>query len=149
MDKKQNFIKPVALSDDGLEKVAGGYNGEVISSGSFASQTGTSLNLLVNWNAVADGFGQKTLYVTVSATSYSLYSAANANSLELTVNGMSYVATPNAISYGGNTQVTNTLASFQIPNAVSPAMISASWRFNGVISGVPLNTIYASGTAIF
>ena len=62
---------------------------------------------------------------------------------------MSYVATPNAISYGGNTQVTNTLASFQIPNAVSPAMISAAWRFNGVISGVPLNTIYASGTAIF
>lgn len=149
MDKKQNFIKPVALSDDGLEKVAGGYNGEVISSGSFASQTGTSLNLLVNWNAVADGFGQKTLYVTVSATSYSLYSAANPNTLELNVNGMSYVATPNAISYGGNTQVTNTLASFQIPNAVSPAMISASWRFNGVISGVPLNTIYASGTAIF
>ena len=149
MDKKQNFIKPVALSDDGLEKVAGGYNGEVISSGSFASQTGTNLNLLVSWNAVADGFGQKTLYVTVSATSYSLYSAANPNTLELNVNGMSYVATPNAISYGGNTQVTNTLASFQIPNAVSPAMISASWRFNGVISGVPLNTIYASGTAIF
>ena len=94
MDKKQNFIKPVALSDDGLEKVAGGYNGEVISSGSFASQTGTSLNLLVNWNAVADGFGQKTLYVTVSATSYSLYSAANPNTLELNVNGMSYVPRP-------------------------------------------------------
>ena len=149
MDNKQNFIKPVALSDDGLEKVAGGYNGEVIPSGSGAAAAGTSLNLLVSWNAVADGFGQKTLYVTVSATSYSLYSAANPNTLELNVNGMSYVATPNAISYGGNTQVTNTLASFQIPNAVSPAMISASWRFNGVISGVPLNTIYASGTAIF
>ena len=149
MNNKQSFNKPVALSDVGLEKAAGGYNGEVISSGSFVSQTGTSLNLLVSWNAVADSFGQKTLYVTVSATSYSLYSAANPNTLELNVNGMSYVATPNAISYGGNTQVTNTLASFQIPNAVSPAMISASWRFNGVISGVPLNTIYASGMAIF
>ena len=149
MDKSQKASKLVPLSDEGLEMVAGGFNGEVVSAGSFASQTGTSLNLLVNWNAMADAFGQKTLYVTVSATSYSLYSAANPNTLELNVNGMSYVATPNAISYGGNTQVTNTLASFQIPSAVSPASISAAWRFNGVISGVPLNTIYASGTAIF
>ena len=138
-----------SLSDEGLEKVAGGYNGEVISSGSFSSQTGTSLNLLVSWKAAADAFGQKTLYVTVSSTSYSLYSAANANSLELTVNGMTYTATPNAVSYDGAALATHTLAGFTIPNAVGPAAITAAWHFNGVISGVALGTIRASGMANF
>lgn len=145
-DKQNNFV---SLPDEGLEKVAGGYNGEVISSGSFSSQTGTHLNLLVSWNAVGDAFGQKTLYITLSSTSYSLQAAALPNSLELTVNGMTYVATPNAVNYSGNTLATNTLASFQIPSAVSPASIQAAWRFNGVIGGVPLNTIYASGIATF
>ena len=149
MKKESNRSGIVPLSDEGLEKVAGGYNGPVISSGSFSSQTGTSLNILVSWNAVVDGFGQKTLYVTVSSTSYSLYSAANANSLELNVNGMTYTATPNAVSYDGNTLATHTLAGFTILNAVGPASISAAWHFNGVISGIPVGTIWASGVANF
>ena len=141
--------KPNALSEDVLTKVAGGYDGELVSSGSFSSQTGTSLNLLVSWSATADGYGQKTLYVTLSAMSSNLQCGALANSLELTVNGMTYVATPNAINYSGGATVANTLASFTIPNAVGPASITAAWHFNGVIGGVPLSTIWASGMANF
>ncbi len=148
---EQNNKRPgvEALSDDNLDKVAGGYNGEVLASGSFASQTGTSLNLLVSWNAAADAFGQKTLNVTVSATSYSLYSGALANSVELRVNGMVYTATPNTINSTGNSLTANFLAFFSIPNATGPASITASWRFNGTYSGVALNTITASGVANF
>ena len=149
MKNQRNLGNIVPLSDEGLEKVAGGYNGEVISTGSFSSQTGTSLNMLVSWTAAADAFGQKTLYVTVSSTSYSLYSAANANSLELNVNGMTYTATPNAVNYDGGVLATHTLAGFTIPNAIGPASISAAWHFNGVISGVPVGTIWASGVANF
>ena len=68
-------IKTPALqtvSDAALEGVAGGYAAGTVASGSFTSQTGTGLNLLVSWSAATDGFGQKTLYVTVSSTSYSL-----------------------------------------------------------------------------
>ena len=146
MSNKENMT---ALSDGGLEKVAGGFGGEAISSGSFVSQTGTSLNLLVNWSVSADGFGQKTLHVTVSSTSYSLHAAALPNTLELTVNGMTYLGTPNAVNYNGSAMATHTLASFAIPNATGPASLSVAWHFNGVISGVPLNTIYASGVANF
>ncbi len=149
---KENEIKKNGtemLSDDSLSSVAGGYNGQVTASGTFASQTGTSLNLLVSWSAVTDGYGQKTLYVTASATSYSLYTGALPNALELTVNGMTYVATPNAINYGGTTVTSHVLGQFAIANAYGPANITASWRFNGVYSGVALNTITASGVAVF
>ncbi len=145
-DQPQQFT---AVSDDIMETVAGGYGGNVTAAGSFSSQTGTSLNLLVSWNVQTDGFGQKTLNVAVCTTSYSLYTGALANAVELNVNGMVYTATPNAINYGGNTIATNVLASFTIPNAVGPASITASWRFNGTYSGVPMNTITASGVAAF
>ena len=148
MSENKKFMAE-AMSDDLMAGVAGGYNGEVMASGSFSSQTGTSLNLFVSWTAVADGFGQKTLNVTVSATSYSLYSGALPNSVELSVNGMYYTATPNAVNYSGNTLASNVLAYFSIPNAVGPANITASWRFNGVYSGVSLGTISASGVAAF
>ena len=138
-----------ALSDQDMEQVAGGYGGEMVSSGSFASQTGTSLNLLVSWNVMVDGLGQKTLNVTVATTSYSLYTGALANGVELTVNGMTYLATPNAINYGGNSLATNVLAGFSIPNAAGPASITAVWHFNGSYSGVAMNTITASGVAAF
>ncbi len=137
------------LSDQALEHVAGGFGGNVVSSGNFSSQTGTSLNLLVSWSVMADSIGEKTLNVTVSATSYSLFTGTISNGVELTVNGMMYVATPNSINYGGNTLATNVLAGFTIPNAVGPASITAVWHFNGTYSGVPMNTITASGVASF
>ena len=144
-----NKNKTQALSDDTLEQVAGGYGGTTVATGSFASQTGTSLNLLVSWSAESDGFGQKTLYVTLSSTSSNLQAAALPNSLELTVNGMTYTATPNAVNYNGGAMATHTLGSFVIDNAYGPASITASWRFNGVIGGVPVGTITATGFASF
>lgn len=61
------------LSDNELNQVAGGLGGGVLASGSFLSNTGTQLNLLVNWSVQADAYGTKTLYVDVCASSYSLY----------------------------------------------------------------------------
>ncbi|MCR5136607.1 MAG: hypothetical protein K6C12_05860 [Oscillospiraceae bacterium] len=138
-----------ALSDDSLESVAGGYGGMITASGSFASQTGTSLNLFVSWSAETNAMGQKTLYVTVSTTSYSLYTGSSPNAVELTVNGMTYSATPNAVNYGGSSIATNVLASFSVPNAMGPAYLTAVWHFNGTYSGVPISTITASGIASF
>ncbi len=149
MNEKKNGTKLEALTDDSLGSVAGGYGGEVTASGSFASQTGTGLNIYVSWNAQTDMFGQKTLNVTVSASSYSLFSGASANGVELSVNGMTYVATPNAINYSGNTMAMNVLAGFTIPNAVGPAYMTAVWHFNGTYSGVPISSITASGVATF
>lgn len=138
-----------ALDDSDLEHVAGGYGTSAVASGSFSSQTGTSLNILVSWSVSMDGLGLKTLYVTVSSMSYSLYSGALSNAVELSVNGMMYSATPNAVNYTGNSIATNVLASFAIPNAVGPASINAVWHFNGTYSGVAINSISAYGIATF
>ena len=89
------------LNDDDLMKVAGGYGEASIASGSFASSTGTALNLVVYWS-VQDNGGQKVLKVTVSSSSYSLYCTGSACGVELVVNGMSYASGTPAIEYGGN-----------------------------------------------
>lgn len=133
------------LSDHELDQVAGGFGGETLASGSFASSTGTNLNLLVNWSVQADSYGQKTLYVDVCTTSYSLYS--NGGGVELTANGMVYSATAAAVNYGGGALATNRLASFAIPGASGAVTLSAVWHFNGSYSGVAIGDIRANGIA--
>ena len=131
------------LSDSDLTQVAGGVGGSVVSSGRFASSTGTQLNLLVNWTVQSDSYGQKTLHVDVNTTSYSLYS--NGGGVELTVNGMVYTATASSVNYGGSSMVTNRLASFSIPGVSGAVSVNAVWHFNGTYSGVPINEIRAGG----
>ena len=133
------------LSDSELGKVAGGVGGTVVASGSFTSNTGTQLNLLVNWLVQSDGYGQKTLYVDVNTTSYSLYS--NGGGVELTVNGMVYTANASSVNYSGSSLVTNRLVSFTVPGVSGAVSLSAVWHFNGSYSGVALGDIRASGVA--
>ena len=127
------------LSENELNQVAGGFGGSTIASGSFTSNTGTQLNLLVNWSVQTDGY----LYVDVCATSYSLYS--NGGGVELTANGMVYTATASSVNYGGSSPVTNRLASFAIPGLSGAVSLSAVWHFNGSYSSTPIGDIRASG----
>lgn len=141
-------MKMEALSDDSLEAIAGGFQGgEILASGSFASNSGTQLNIQVNWSVRADTFGQKTLDVTVYCNSYSLYTIAIYNGVELSVNGITYSATASAINYGGKSMISTPLASFSIPNQSGYVQMTAVWHFNGTYSGVPIGDIRASGAA--
>ena len=93
--------KSMALDDEELASVAGGVGDVMLTgSGSFMSNTGTSLNIVVNWYAGVDNFGNRGLMVVVGATSGNLMASAIANSVELNVNGMMYAASNNAISLG-------------------------------------------------
>lgn len=140
--------KMKALDDDSLESVAGGVGDvSLTGSGSFMSNTGTSLNILVNWYAGVDSFGNRGLMVVVSASSGNLMASAIANSVELSVNGMMYAASNSAINYMGGGMATNTLATFTIPNVYGMVPINAVWHFNGTYGGVPIGSIYASGYA--
>lgn len=140
--KDMEFSK---LSDEELDSVAGGFGGGgSISAGSFASNTGTALNILVSWSVTMDGLGQKTLNVTVSSTSYSLYCSGSGAGVELTVNGMHYVSSSPAIQYSGSTMTTNYLAGFSIPNLSGPVNVTAVWHFNGTYSSTPIGDVRAS-----
>ena len=140
--------KSMALDDDALETVSGGIGDVMLTgSGSFMSNTGTSLNIVVNWYAGVDNLGNRGLMVVVGATSGNLMASAIANSVELNVNGMMYAASNNAINYMGGGMTTNTLATFTIPNVYGTVSITAVWHFNGTYGGVPIGSVYASGYA--
>ena len=136
------------LSDDALEAAAGGYmGGQTLATGSFASNSGTQLNIQVNWAVRTDALGNRTLDTTVYCNSYSLYSVSIYNGVSLTVNGVTYSSTSAAISYDGRSMISTPLASFSIPNQPGYLQMSAVWHFNGTYSGVPIGDIVANGAA--
>ena len=140
--------KMKALDDDALDTVAGGAEGVTLTgSGSFMSNTGTSLNIIVNWYAGIDIYGNHGLLINVSATSGNLVAGSLLNGVEVSVNGMTYAASNNAINYMGGSMTTNPLASFTIPNIYGNGSITAVLHFNGTYGGVPIGSIYASGMA--
>ena len=137
----------IKLNDNELLGVSGGFGpSDVVASGSFASNSGTSLNLLVNWSVITDSAGQRTLQVAVSAVSYALVTISLYNGVQMTLNGIVYSATSNAIDYRGKSKVTNPLASFSVPYYQGPAPISVVFHFNGTLSGQPVSDITATGT---
>ena len=149
LSKKDIEKKSVtALEDNDLENVAGGVDGVTLTgSGSFMSNTGTSLNIIVNWYAGVDIYGNRGLMIVVSASSGNLMAGSLLNGVEVSVNGMSYAASNNPINYSGGSLATNTLATFTIPNVYGNVSITAVWHFNGTYGGVPIGSIYASGMA--
>lgn len=119
----------------------------VDSSGSFSSDTGTALNLLVDWSAYTDESGNRKLAVTLSAMHYALRLDESFQALALTVNGQSLSADCPAIEYNdGDLQITP-LYTFTLDAPSGSAEIQAVWHFKGSYSGQEIEQITASGTA--
>ena len=137
----------VELNLNDLDGVSGGVSGGTVAAqGSFVSNTGTYLNILVNWASVVDAAGRKTLEVTVYSQSYSLSSIAMETGVELTVNGAIYHGASNAVSYSGRAMANHLLASFSIRDLPGVVNLSAVWHFNGTYSGKALGDIRAEAT---
>ncbi|MBR1658743.1 MAG: hypothetical protein IJ705_00295 [Oscillospiraceae bacterium] len=115
-------------------------------SGSFSSDTGTYLNMLVEWRVYTDDAGAAKLDVTLSATHYSLRIDEQMGGLELNVNGQVYTAATPAIRYDGKGFVTTPMHTFTVDAPVGAMRISATWHYLGSYSGKTLNDITASDT---
>ncbi len=143
----ENTVKGARLlSDTELESVAGGAGGTSVASGSFTSNTGTGLDLIVDWR-IEEDMGVRTLYVSTSTSSNALFSAALSNAVCLNLNGNTYYSDSAPVSYGGNSRITSPLANFVIrdyPGGVS--QMNVNWTFNGVIGGVNVGVVSASST---
>ena len=119
--------------------------------GEFSSDTGTALNIIVNWKAYSVGSGVR-LDIDISAGSYSLYTSKLPGSISLTVGGETCTLDSPEISYGGEEAMTTLLASrsFEIPldssGKASPD-IAVVWNYRGSYGGVELENISAIGTA--
>ena len=140
------------LGRDDLSAVAGGQSmgGNVISSGSFMSASGSQLDIVVQWS-VADMGGVKQLHVDVSTTSYSLNYTGMAGALELDLNGVKYYANTQSCSYSSTTAMTtNPLGSFDsIAVTGSGATVNVIWHFNGSYGGKQFTDISVTGALNF
>ena len=115
-------------------------------SGSFSSDTGTYLNMLVEWKLYTDEAGAAKLQVTLSATHYSLRVDELADGLELNVNGEVYRANSPTIRYEGRGFVTTPMHTFTVDAPVGAMRISATWHYRGSYSNKELNDITATDT---
>lgn len=114
-----------------------------LNSGSFKSDTGTNLNLVVSWSAYSEG-GTK-LDIEIGAESYSLFTSALPGSITLTVNGAAYTLSSPDIAYDGQTLTVTPLCSKTVDvTGLSEAEIAVSWSFRGSYGGVELEEISAS-----
>jgi len=116
-------------------------------SGSFQSDSGTGLNLLVEWSAYSDAAGGYRMTVDVSAASYSFYTDALYNSIEITVGEERYALSSPQVRYDGTELAVTPLVSQTVNVSGGSVPISVVWNYKGSYSGVELESITASGTA--
>lgn len=116
-------------------------------SGSFRSDSGTKLNILVEWKAYPAAGGGYRLAVDVSAESYSFYTDALYNSIAITVGGTTYALNSPKVSYEGNDLAVTPLVSQSAEVSSGAVPITVTWNYKGTYSGVEIESITASGTA--
>lgn len=118
--------------------------GGTLSSGSFSSNTGTSLNLSVAWSAKNIGDGMARITITGTVSSYEL--DASALPVSISFGSHSTSVTGNSIKVSGNGLSSNTLFSTTMDVAIeSEDTMTVSWKYNGKYSDVSLSEITASG----
>lgn len=121
--------------------------GTYLNSGSFSSDTGTKLNMHIDWTAYDDGNGNAVIAVTGSISSYSLYLASIYDGATITLDGHSTTSTTRAINQDDSAGLSTNpifLTTLTVPLGTSGDM-TVSWRYGGTYSGVSLPTIEATG----
>ena len=115
--------------------------------GNARSNTGTGLNMVLNWTAdFEDGAETGTFTVEVSAESYSFFTSALYDAVELTVNGETFKASSAAVSYDGADLIKSPIASFTVEIPRGLVSYAVVWHYKGSYSGVDLEDIRAAGS---
>lgn len=114
--------------------------------GSFASDTGTGLNLSADWRTFTAGDGKRKLNVEVTVLSYSIYASAQYRSITLRVGEKSWSADFAGVQYDGKEQIKTPAASFTVDAPASGTPVSVEWAYGGTYSGKELTVITARGT---
>jgi len=118
-------------------------------SGTFSSDTGTHLNLTVNWTVTSSNAANTTIRFDFYIDSYSLNTASRNRGLTLQIGGASFSADTPPINVSSSSSVLTPLCSMDatIPTALltCPLSVSASWHFGGSYGGSSMEYLTASG----
>ncbi len=123
---------------------------EIQLSGIFKSDTGTGLNLAIEWSVETVSEGNYRVSATVFLESYSLICSSRTNCNSITIGEEDFVYSTDALQYDDGTGRHRTkFASAEmfytaetLPKQLN---ISATWLFRGVYSKVEIHTLTASG----
>lgn len=123
----------------------------VSGSGSFASDTGTAVNLMVNYNATAKSDSEINLTFDLYLNCYTINATAKPGGASVTFNGQTYTMSTPELSSSSATPTSVKLCSttVTVPLAAGESLnvpVTASWAFGGKYSGIDLTTIDAAGT---
>lgn len=115
-------------------------------SGSFRSDTGTGLEIVVDWSLSGSG-AETRLSLTLSAESYSLQTREIWKGAALTLGGEAFEFDTEAVDFAGPGQGTSVLGTLEavIDGSILPAQAELSWHFQGSYGGEELEEITASG----
>ncbi|MCR5089775.1 MAG: hypothetical protein K6C08_09715 [Oscillospiraceae bacterium] len=125
--------------------------GTTLGSGTFRSETGASINIHADWTAVVSG--EKTVDITVTAyvDSYSLFTTASPETLNISLDGQYVSLASPAIEYDGNTQITTQINSRTFTVNLSAGEIRSlplqvAWMYRGTYGGMQIDVIECGGT---
>ena len=124
--------------------------GTVIGSGSFRSDTGTSLNIRADWTASISSASTVDVTVTVYAEHYGLQTTATPEALGISVDGQYVSLASPGIEYDGNAPQNTQInaRSFSVNLGAGEhrdVPVAVSWQFRGTYSGVALDSIDCGG----
>ena len=125
--------------------------GTSLGSGTFRSDSGTSINVHADWNAVVSGANTVDVTVTAYVDSYSLYTTASPDVLNIAVDGQYFSLASPAIEIPTTTQpvstqinsrtVTVTLSGGETRNIP----VEVIWHYRGTYGGTYLDAIECGG----
>ena len=125
--------------------------GTSLGSGSFRSDSGTSINVHADWNAVVSGTNTVDITVTAYVDSYSLYTTASPDVLNIAVDGQYFSLASPAIEI----PTTTTPVSTKINSRTVTVTLSGGetrdipvevlWHYRGTYGGTYLDSIECGG----
>ena len=114
-------------------------------SGSFYSNTGTGVNLQVDWKTYRASDGRDMVRFTVSLNTYSLYVGERKNGLTIRMGDEKVTLDTASISLPGGTKTTVTLGQCEMELKDESVNVEVSWAFRGSYSNVHMERITAAG----
>ena len=139
---------PEPLPEETPEPVI--VNPSVLASGSFRSDTGTALNLVADWRAVAIDATTARITVTLSLESYSLDIGERRGNI-LTFNGEDYYFVTDPIEIAGGDFVKTQIYvwSQEIPMSELSFDLAVRWNLRGSYSKKEMEAIELSGSYVY
>lgn len=113
--------------------------------GRFTSNTGSGLELLVDWTICTGADGKRIVRFNVSLDTHSIYAGARKNGIQIKMGEATASVDSNAISYSVNSRTEILLGSCTMEMTNTEADVTVSWAFRGSYNGVAFNTVQATG----